>query len=74
MKIASSFGAILRKARIDAGLSQQDLAEDSKLNRTFISMLELGKRQPTITTLIQIARVLDIKPSEMLRQWEKDNW
>ncbi len=45
------FGEILREFRTNANLSQEKLAELSSLDRTYISLLERGKRQPTLQTL-----------------------
>ncbi len=52
-------------------LSQEKLAELCDLDRTYISMLERGLRQPTITTLFQICSALDVAPSEFVRQMEE---
>lgn len=50
---------VLRQVRTSRGLSQQDLALESDLDRTYISLLERGLRQPTLTTLIALASALD---------------
>ena len=42
------FGKVLKDLRLDAGYSQEKLALDCGLDRTFVSMLERGKRQPSI--------------------------
>lgn len=65
------FGIILKRIRIDKGISQEDLAYDSDLDRTFISLLERGQRQPTIATLFKLAKSLGIKPSEMVKILEE---
>ena len=64
--IVKVFGEILRELRIKNQLSQEKLAELCDLDRTYISMLERGLRQPTINTIFKIARALNIKPSELI--------
>ena len=46
MEISKAFGAILRRNREEKGMSQEQLALDCGLDRTFISLLERGLRQP----------------------------
>lgn len=60
MKIAESFGARLQSIRKKHGLSQEKLAELSGLHRTYISSLERGARNPTLTTLSAIANALNV--------------
>lgn len=47
-------------------MSQESLAERSELHRTYISLLERGKQQPALSTVIQLARALSIPASEMI--------
>lgn len=61
--IAKTFGIVLREIRIENKLSQEKLAEYCDLDRTYISLLERGHRQPSLTTLFKISKALDIKPS-----------
>ncbi len=65
------FGTVLRDLRIHAGLSQEKLAELADLDRTYISLLERGLRQPSLTTLFAIAKALDIKPHQLVESVEK---
>lgn len=66
------FGAVLRQARIDAGLSQESLALQSGLDRTYISLLERGLRQPTLTSLFALACSLRVAPHILIRRTEED--
>jgi transcriptional regulator with XRE-family HTH domain len=67
-----AFGEVLRELRVDRNLSQERLALDCGLDRTFISMLERGIRQPTISTLFKLAKGLDISASELVVRVERD--
>jgi transcriptional regulator with XRE-family HTH domain len=66
-QIKNRFGKVLRELRTKQGLSQEQLALDSGLDRTYISMLERGKRQPSLTTIFAIAENLNIAPSKIVR-------
>ena len=68
--VISVFGKVLRTLREGKKLSQEKLAEYCDLDRTYISMLERGLRQPTISTIFKIADALDISPSELVRKVE----
>ncbi|WP_243656723.1 helix-turn-helix domain-containing protein [Paucimonas lemoignei] len=61
-----TFGRVLRRQRLIAGLSQEKLGLEAGLQRNYISMLELGERQPTITTIFKLANVLGIKASKLI--------
>ena len=56
----------LRKLRQAKGLSQEAFADEAGLHRTYISDLERGSRNPTITVVDKIARALAVRPGELL--------
>ena len=64
--IVEIFGKVLREIRTENNISQEKLAELCDLDRTYISLLERGLRQPTITTIFKLARALDISPSSII--------
>lgn len=66
MQIERAFGKILKKERNNKSLSQEELAYLSDLDRTYISLLERGKRQPSLKTIFMLASTLDILPSEIM--------
>lgn len=65
--IKKKFGEILRSLRTAQNLSQEQLALNSGLDRTYISMLERGKRQPSLTTIFTLAETLEILPSKIVK-------
>ncbi len=67
-----AFGQVLRKLRRKQNLSQEALAHEADLQRNFVSLLERGQNQPTITTLFKLCTALKIKPSEMMMRIEQD--
>lgn len=72
MSIEIVFGKQLRKIRKERKLSQEELAFHSKLDRTYISLLERGKRRPTLNTIFALAASLDVEPSDMVRLVEQE--
>jgi len=67
-----AFGNVLRALRKEQKVSQVMLAEYSQLDRTYISLLERGLRQPSLNTVFKIGSALKIAPSEIIRQVESD--
>lgn len=65
-----AFGSALREIREAKGYSQQNLAFECDLDRTYISLLERGKRQPTISTIFTLAKELEVQPSNFLKKVE----
>ncbi len=70
MSYQVEFGLTLQKIRLERNLSQAELAELSEIDRTFISLLERGIRQPSLTTIFQLASALKIKPSLLIAELE----
>ena len=67
----AALGQALRSIRLAAGLSQEQLGLESGVQRNFISLIETGQNQPTISTIFKLATALDIKPSKMVAAAEK---
>lgn len=64
-------GKILRTKRLKISISQEELAHISGFDRTYISMLERGKRTPTINTIFSLCSALEIYPSDFIKEIEK---
>lgn len=61
------FGEKVREQRIKKGLSQEELAELSGLHRTYISSLELGKRNVSLINIHALAKALGVSPDKLLK-------
>src|SRR5258708_35532206 len=62
---ATGFGALLRRFRLAAGLSQEELAERARVTAHGISALERGiRRVPYRDTVETLGKALDLSPSE----------
>lgn len=70
-KVSKAFGEVLGELRGKTGLSQEELAKKSRLNRTFISFLERGLRQPTLVSMVKIASALNVRASQIVAKVEK---
>lgn len=68
--VIKAFSEVLRDLRVKNNLSQEKLAEYCDLDRTYISLLERGQRQPTITTLFKLTKALNISPSVFMEMIE----
>ena len=68
--IVAVFGKVLREMREINNISQEKLAEYCDLDRTYISLLERGLRQPTITTIFKLSKALNISPSALIEKVE----
>lgn len=66
-----AFGQALRGLRLAAGLSQEQLGLESGVQRNFISLIETGQNQPTISTIFKLAAALDVKPSKLVADAEE---
>lgn len=71
-ELHKQFGKVLRELRNRTGLSQEQLGLECNLDRTFISLLERGLRQPTLTTLFVLAHKLNVSPVEIVRKIEDE--
>lgn len=72
MDAAVAFGRVLRRLRNEAGLTQETLGFEADLRRTYISILELGQQQPTLTTILKLAKPLKHSAQEIVGLVEKE--
>jgi transcriptional regulator with XRE-family HTH domain len=71
MILPQAFGMVLRTARNKAKLTQEELAHRCNLDRTFVSLLERGLRQPSLTTLFAVAEVVGIPPQDLVAETQQ---
>lgn len=60
-----AFGRRLRVVRNGLGISQEALADLANLDRTYISLLERGKRNPSLVCVAALARAMEVTVSEL---------
>jgi transcriptional regulator with XRE-family HTH domain len=66
LTIEGAFGEVIRDLRKTNQISQEKLAEISNLDRSFISLLECGRKQPSLITIFQLAKALNLSASKIL--------
>lgn len=69
-RVAKAFASVLRAKRLAAGLTQEVLAHEADLERTYISFLERGLRQPSLRVLFALAGPLGVPANELVREVE----
>ncbi len=62
---SNRFGKAVRKARTAAGLTQEELADHSGLDRSYIGGVERGERNPTLSVIEKIAEGLGVTLAEL---------
>jgi transcriptional regulator with XRE-family HTH domain len=66
MSLANAFGQVVRETRIAAALSQEKLAGQAGLHRTYIGDLENGRKSPTLDVVEKIGTALGMPAHELL--------
>jgi transcriptional regulator with XRE-family HTH domain len=65
-----AFGRVLRERRKQAGLTQEQLALEADIQRNYVSLIERGINQPTITIIFKLAAALKCRPSALVADVE----
>jgi transcriptional regulator with XRE-family HTH domain len=69
-KTDSVFGSVISKHRKALGISQERLADEAGLHRTYISLIERGQRTVSLDTIIKLAKALGVTAAELLSDFE----
>jgi len=64
-------GKELKKARETAGLSQEQLAFEAEIDRSYVSLLENERKSPTLDVIFRICDALGLPASELIARVEK---
>jgi transcriptional regulator with XRE-family HTH domain len=67
---SAKLGRNLKKIRIKKDMSQGDIARALEVSRGYISNIENGKLNPTLSTIAKLAKALDVSTDQLL----KENW
>jgi transcriptional regulator with XRE-family HTH domain len=71
MDVRQLVGDNVRRYRLAAGLSQQEVANRMGVDRAYVSGLELGQRNPTVVTLWHAAQALEIEVHLLLKKTDR---
>lgn len=66
-------GRRVRDARLKLGLTQERLAARANLHYSYVGQVERGNKIPSLKTLTKIARALNLKVEDLIRENEKGN-
>lgn len=69
-QLCLKFGKLVRRLRIASGLSQEALADQAEIHRTYVGGIERGERNPTLTMIVRLAEALKVPPSKLLEDDE----
>ena len=70
MNICEIVGTNVRKARQESGLSQEDVAFEAEIDRSYLSEIESGQKNVSITILAKIAKGLGVPIASMFEGYE----
>jgi len=66
--VEAAFGIVLRRYRLQRGLTQADLEGETSIDRSFISQLENGQKQACLKTIIHLAYRLGVTPGTLIEE------
>jgi DNA-binding XRE family transcriptional regulator len=61
---------LLKELRIEAGLTQEGLAHEASVERTYISLIEREQRQPSLRIFLALCKALKMAPADAIRMLE----
>jgi transcriptional regulator with XRE-family HTH domain len=67
-----AFGKVLRRLRTEAGYTQEQFGFEADLRRSYVSILELGQQQPSLGTILKLAKALNQPGSILLGMVETE--
>ncbi|WP_167859620.1 helix-turn-helix domain-containing protein [Paenibacillus cymbidii] len=70
--ISAILGRVLKAKRMELNLSQYDLADRFEIDRSFISLVESGKHELSVSKIFMLCQALDITPTEFIRLVESE--
>lgn len=71
-RVVTAFGYLIRQRRQALGISQEELGYRSGLDRTYVSGLERGMRNPSLTALVSLAQGFGINVSDLIERLEQE--
>jgi len=66
--LKKAFGSVIKELREELGLSQQELADYSEVDRTYISLLERGLNYPSLKVVYKLSEILKTKPNKLIER------
>lgn len=69
--LQQQFGSLIRRRRLAVGLGQEALADQATLHRTHVSLLERGKRMPSLLVIKKLASALETTMASLMEELER---
>jgi transcriptional regulator with XRE-family HTH domain len=63
--LVQALGVVLKERRQELGMTQEDLAGEAELDRAFITMMEAGKKQPSVSVFWKLATGVRLSAAEL---------
>lgn len=70
--LLARIGNRLRLLRLEAGISQEELAARAELHRTYVGGIERGERNVAVVNLVRLAKALGVSASELLHEVDSE--
>jgi transcriptional regulator with XRE-family HTH domain len=61
-----ALGAAIRAARLERGISQEELAHRSAIDRSYMSSIERGSQNPGMVSIVRVARAMEMTVAELM--------
>lgn len=71
-RASKAFGIRVKEVRAQKGFSQDDLSRATDVHSTAIGRMERGSREPRLTTILKLARGLEVKPGDLLDELDAE--
>lgn len=68
LKVKSDFGSAVKMQRNSIGISQEHLAELAGMDRTYVSSIERGRRNPSLINILKLSTALNITPGDLFSE------
>jgi len=72
MDIETAFGLVLRRIRNEKGFSQEELSDLSGFHRTYLSLLERGRKTPSLDTCERLSKALGLQMHDFVLLIEEE--
>lgn len=64
--IKEGIGSEIKRLRLERGLTFEALGHYASVGVTFLKEIEAGEKQPTVTTIFKLSKVLNVTPDKLL--------
>jgi transcriptional regulator with XRE-family HTH domain len=68
--VRAAFGVTLEEFRHKKGISQENLAQLSGIDRTYVSGLSRGLHDPSLRMILRLSKALGVRPKDIVASWE----